>query len=364
MSIADIVFRERRSGWAGTFERALRRRMALAIAVSIVLHLAATMLVERSEILHVETAQGQPLSARIAPLRPVAVAAPAAMPAPTPKPKARPKPPPRPPRVVEAVLPPEPARDPVPEVTPPVEPPPVEVAKPEAEATPPVEAEAASTPGAAPIAFPERIDLEFNLSSGPNGAPIGRVVHSFEREGDRYLIRSSTEATGLGALFARGKFVQESRGLITAGGLRPERFLVQRGREGRNEVASFDWETSKATLAAGGNSREWDLQPGAQDLLSFMHQLSFIVGDPKPPAVLVTTGRRFDTVRIEALGIEMVETDLGPISTLHFRNQSSNDGLRFDVWLAPDYGNLPVKIRLRDRRGEEAEQTLATMKVR
>ncbi len=311
-----------------------------------------------TEIFHAEKAEGPPLRARIAPLKPVAAAeavAPAAKP--------RAKPAPKLPRGAEATLPPEPVRPAQSETAPPAQetppPPPVDVAKPEP--APPAPEPAGAD---APIAFPERIDLEFNLTSGPNGAPVGRVVHSFEREGERYLIRSTTEATGLGALFASGKFVQESRGVITASGLRPERFVIQRGRAGRNETATFDWGTSKATLTAGGNTREWELRPGSQDLLSFMHQLSFIVGEPKPPAVWVTTARRFDTVRIEVLGKAMVDTDLGPISTLHFRNQSNDEGLRFEVWLAPDYGNLPVKIRLRDRRGEEAEQVLATMKVR
>jgi hypothetical protein len=36
---------------------------------------------------------------------------------------------------------------------------------------------------------------------------------------------------------------------------------------------------------------------------------------------------------------------------------------RIEVWIAPDYGNLPVKLRVRDRRGEEFEQVLAAMKV-
>jgi hypothetical protein len=197
-----------------------------------------------------------------------------------------------------------------------------------------------------------------------DGSPVGRVVHRFERNGDRYLIRSTTEASGLGALFATGKFVQESQGTITAKGLRPDRFVVQRGRAERSETAAFNWESSKATLSAGGNTREWDLRPGAQDLLSFMHQLSFIVGVANPPAVWVTTARRFDTVRIEVVGKVTVETDLGPIVAVHFRNHSSDDGLRFEVWVAPDYGNLPVKIRLRDRRGEEAEQVLANMRIR
>ncbi len=358
MSALDIVFREQRSGWVGAFKRNLRRRLGLALALSFALHVLFTSGIEWTEIFHADKAEGQPLRARIAPLKQVAAAEPAARP---PAPKPRPRPAPRLPQAAEAVLPPQPPA-PEPEPAPPVvEPPPVETAKPEPPAPEPVKEAPAVE---APIAFPERIDLEFNLVKGADGAPIGRVVHRFERDGGRYLIRSTTEATGLGALFASGKFVQESTGTITARGLRPDRFVVQRGRSDRNETAAFDWETSKAVLSAGGNTREWTLRPGAQDMLSFIHQLSFIVGEPKPPAVWVTTARKFDSVRIEVVGKVTVETDLGPIGALHFRNQSTDNSVRFEVWLAPDYGNLPVKIRLRDNRGEEAEQVLANMKIR
>ncbi len=369
MSIADIVFRERRTGWAGADERSLRRRMTAAVSLSFAVHLLVTSGFDWTEISHAEKAEGPPLRARLVQLKPMAAAAPAATPKPAAKP--RPKPAPRLPGAAEAALPPKPATEPAPPAIepPPVAeapapepvPPPVETAKPEPPAPEPAQATAGTE---APLAFPERIDLEFNLMKGADGAPIGRVVHRFERQGDRYLIRSTTEATGLGALFASGKFVQESTGLITAKGLRPERFVVQRGRADRRETAAFDWEASKATLVAGGNTREWALRPGAQDMLSFIHQLSFIVGDASPPAVWVTSARKFDSVKIEVVGKEMVETDLGPIGAVHFRNTSGDGGFRFEVWLAPDYGNLPVKIRLRDNRGEDAEQVLANMKIR
>lgn len=364
MTIADVVFRERRTGWAGTDERRTSRRVALAIAGSFALHVAATSGVDWPEIFHADKAEGPPLRARLVPIKPMAPLAKAPEAAPKPRPKPRPKPAPKLPQAAEATLPPVPAAPeppaPVAPEPPAVEPPPVEVAK--AEPAPPPKPEPA--PLEPPIAFPERIELEFNLMKGAGGAPIGRVVHRFERDGMKYLIRSTTEATGLGALFASGKFVQESQGLITSKGLRPERFMVQRGRVERTETAAFDWDGAKATLTAGGSTRDWALRPGAQDLLSFIHQLSFIVGEANPPAVWVTTARKFDTVKIEVVGKTMVETDLGPIAAVHFRNQSSENSLRFEVWLAPDYGNLPVKILLRDNRGEEAEQVLASMKIR
>lgn len=356
MSALDIVFREQRTGWAGEFQRSLRRRVGLTLALSFALHILFTSGIDWTEIFHADKAEGPPLRARIAPLKPVAAAEPVAKPV---APKPRPRPAPKLPQAAEAVLPPTP--EPAPPVVQP--PPPVELPKPEPPAPEPEPVKEAPV-AEAPIAFPERIELEFNLTKGVDGAPVGRVVHRFERDGGRYLIRSTTEATGFGGLFASGKFVQESTGTITARGLRPDRFVVQRGRVDRNETATFDWETSKAALTAGGNTREWALRPGAQDMLSFIHQLSFIVGDAKPPAVWVTTARKFDSIRIEVVGKETVETDLGPIGAIHFRNQSADNSVRFEVWLAPDYGNLPVKIRLRDNRGEEAEQVLANMKIR
>lgn len=375
MSIADLVFREQRTGWAGAFERNLSRRVALAFAVSAALHVAFTSSFEWTEIFHAEKAEGQPLRARIKPLAPIAEAPAPVVAAPV-APKARPKPPPKLPNAADAALPPKPGAEPV---KPPVaaaepapvvepvkpEPPPVVAEAPKPEPPKAEPAPAAEPPGAGqPIAFPERIDLEFNLQQASGGAPIGRVVHRFERQGERYLIRSTHELTGLGVLFNSGKFVQESQGAITAKGLRPERFSVQRGRAERNESAAFDWGASKATLTAGGNTREWELKPGAQDLLSIIHQLSFMAGDEKLPGVWITNARKFDTVRIELVGKEAVETEIGSVQTLRFRYQARDDSLRSDIWLAPEYGYLPMKIRLRDRRNEEIEWVLSNMKVR
>jgi hypothetical protein len=36
---------------------------------------------------------------------------------------------------------------------------------------------------------------------------------------------------------------------------------------------------------------------------------------------------------------------------------------RMDVWLAPDYGHLPVKVQIHGRRGDELVQVLSAMKV-
>jgi hypothetical protein len=361
----QLAREEFRRGWLGARARRLRWRVALALLASLAIHLATLAGLGMPEIEHVERSEGQPLAARIAPLPLVMAPETIAAPAPpsraaAPRPKRKTKP------VTEAVAQlstPLPAEAAAPVAAPPAEteagsePPaqvPAEAAKPEPAAS--------VQPADTPIAFPERIELEFDIAKSADHAPMGRVVHRFEREGARYVIQSVSAATGIAVLFATGRYVQESRGTLTPQGLRPDQFVVRRGRAERTETAAFDWTSARATVSAGGATKEWTLQAGAQDQLSYLHQLSFLIADPSLPAVMVTNGRKFFSASLEIVGRETVATGLGPISALQVRSRLEGES-RMDVWLAPDYGNLPVKVRIRDSRGEEFEQVLAAMRV-
>jgi len=191
---------------------------------------------------------------------------------------------------------------------------------------------------------------------------LGWMVYRFEREGDRYRIRSEIDAIGVAAFFVKGRHVQRSEGRLTAAGLQPERFMVRRGRRERVERATFDWKALRATLTNAEGSREWVLQAGAQDQLSVVHQISFLLENRDPPTLMVTDGRRFETAHIELVGRETVQTELGPMETVRIRSDLGR-GVTVQMWLAPDFGYLPARLRLRDKRGREAEQVLASMKV-
>jgi hypothetical protein len=340
-------------GWLAARALTVRRRFVVALVASLAAHLALLSGIGLPEIEHVERSEGPPIAARIAPLAPPAAAPEAAKP-PAPAPATAAKP--RAKRASKAAPAPRLALPSEPQA--PLAVPPASSAEapdaPRAEAGPggddapaqaaepaPPEPQPAEEPAAEAIAFPARIELEFDVAKSADHAPVGRVVHRFERDGARY--------------------VQESRGTLTAQGLRPEQFAVRRGRNERTESAAFDWAAARATVTAGGASREWPLQPGAQDQLSLLHQLSFLMPSP-PNALMVTNGRRFYIASLEVVGIETVATGLGPVSALQIRSQLEGES-RIEVWIAPDYGNLPVKLRVRDRRGEEFEQVLAAMKV-
>lgn len=214
-------------------------------------------------------------------------------------------------------------------------------------------------------AFPAKLELEYSIrEAGDDDATVlGWMVHRFERDGDRYRIRSSIDAVGVVSLFVKGRYVQQSEGRLTAAGLRPERFMVRRGRRERVERARFDWPALRATLTGEQGSREWVLEAGAQDQLSLVHQIAYLLDQQALPRILVTNGRRFETARIEIVGRETVNTGLGPMETVRIRADLER-GAGFEIWLAPDFGHLAVRLRLRDKRGREADQLLANMKVK
>ncbi len=224
------------------------------------------------------------------------------------------------------------------------------------------EGNAASSAQAVARTFPRALELEYSVLEAEGQTVLGWLVYRFERDGEHYRIRTVIDAIGIASFFIKGRYLQRSEGRLTAAGFQPETFMVRRGRRERVERASFDWQAQRATLTDEKGSREVALQAGAQDQLSALHQIAFMMESGAPPALQVTDGRHLEMAHIEVVGRETVPTELGPMETVRVRSDLGR-GVIVQLWLAPDYGYLPARLRLRDKRGREAEQVLASMKV-
>jgi hypothetical protein len=68
--------------------------------------------------------------------------------------------------------------------------------------------------------------------------------------------------------------------------------------------------------------------------------------------LFLTDGRRVSPYRYAFLGRETLDTELGPLDTLHVKKvQRPDDPRAFDVWLAPDRHYAPVRIRFTEENG-------------
>lgn len=204
-------------------------------------------------------------------------------------------------------------------------------------------------------ALPASATIEYVLSMGQAGPPLGRAIHEWRRNGSAYSIRAVTETTGLAALIRDISILQTSVGTLGPEGLIPAEYRYERSGK-LTESAVFDWSRQRLTMTSKGREREESLSPGSQDLLSQIYQLAVLRAQNRPPGMAITNGKRYRRYTFEVVGAEKLDTALGVVHAVHFRTQGPQDEQSTEVWIAPERHNLPVRIRHRDRKGAIYDQ--------
>ena len=265
-------------------------------------------------------------------------------PGPAPKPKAAPRPPPVQTATARSV--------------------PAPVAAPASEPAPVIEPAPAAAAAKAETAWPRQGRIRFIVTRGEDeqGMQIGESTHTWHHDGERYALQAVTETTGLVALFREVSIVQTSEGSIGAEGLVPQAFEVERkGR--RAEGVRFDWNAGKATLTRGGQPRrEVALAAGAQDVLSQIYQIG-LAGVAARIELMIATGKNYGRYAYEAVGDETLAMRFGALRTWHVKTPALPGEQAMELWLAQDHGNLPVRIRFIDRKGEVFDQNAVELEI-
>jgi hypothetical protein len=206
-------------------------------------------------------------------------------------------------------------------------------------------------------AMPPELSIEYQLTSA---VADGRATYHWEREGDSYRIRGEAAAEGFFTLFLEGRVWQESRGTVTASGLRPERFTEQRP-SAMEEGLRFDWDARKVTFERKGETRTTDLQDNTVDWLSMIFQLAHAPPSSGSLEMQVFTQRKMYRFNLQVLGVEEIEIPLGRVRALHLRHHDPARGEEsIDVWLGLDQHNLPVKMRYPVARNRLMVEQVAT----
>ena len=298
-----------------------------SLAVHIVLLQSTIRLPDRIE-------ESPPLLATITELPPPP--APVATPSPV-KPKHR--------RVVRAA-PPVPVETPAPEVVAAATPVPEPVREPEPVAPPPLEETIPPAPSLAPPReLPPRIDLAYRAFLGTRGFLIGDAVYRLEHSGSQYRISTVGEARGLAALLFPGEARAKSEGAITADGLQPTNYSVE--RTNRREAASFDWESGMVQL---NGDQSAPLELPTFDPLVVLWQFYF-----SPPAqdqieFNIATTRRIYHVTFRRIGTEKITLPFGDFDTEIWKRVDADSTIQAQVWLAPSLRYVAVKLRLSNAR--------------
>ncbi len=225
--------------------------------------------------------------------------------------------------------------------------------------------ESVSPPAVAVVArLPRKGEITYTLYHGVNRLTVGRTVQSWEIHDDNYRLLSISETSGLAALFSRQRLAYESRGKLTARGLQPQYFTVQRVRSGKRQeaVADFDWKSMTATI--GNPQFSVALPVHAQDIVSFMYQLGLTPLAPGQIELPIINGWKLEHYKLEIGSEEQLLTPFGTLRALPVKQVRRSGQESIELWLAPEYRFLPVRIRFFDRRGEPSgEQLVSDIRV-
>lgn len=178
----------------------------------------------------------------------------------------------------------------------------------------------------------------------------------WQNQGSRYSARMEVSA------FLLGSRIQTSEGLLGAGGLMPERF----GDKGRSAEKAAHFDPAGQRIRFSSNAPDAPWQPGAQDRLSVFLQLGAML-QARPGAY--PPGTTIDLQVASTGGAEIWRFEVGKTETLTLpggsfgavrllRQPRREHDSTVEVWLAPAHRHLPVRIRVSEADGSQADQQL------
>lgn len=329
-------------------------RIALAIALSALVH-AIVLFVPLVDL----PVAGTPLPPLIAKLEPLPRIP--AQPAPPEKPKPKPKPRPQSvPFVPEEAQPAEQlAEQPVESVR--AEEPQTDAGQqPSAANEQPPDKPVDEVSPAQPL--PKRAQLTFIAYMGAD-LEIGEMRHYLEVGDDKnYALRVVMNTTGLASIFKTYESDQQSSGILTHQGLRPDKFsetkTTSRGKE--TLKAEFSWHARVLSLSDGNSM---PLPEQTQDIISFLYQLSQLDLNRGVIPLHISNGKKLEYYELAVGEEEMIQTRLGWMRALPVRKIRLQGEEGLDIWLGLEYRLLPVKIRMIDRTGKTAGE-MAVSEIR
>lgn len=219
----------------------------------------------------------------------------------------------------------------------------------------PPEAMPVSPPPEPAPAFP--VQLTAQLDARVSG--LSATLHqSWIMEGFRYAIDVKGSKFGFKAqLTSEGQISPE-------GGLTPARSQTILG----GKVQSFtEYANGMIRFGKPASPQEKPLPVIPQDFASVPFHLA-VTFNGQPQTLFISTGRRVYQARFTLVAEERLKLPVGTLRTLHLSGERFDHDLRqmvqaFDIWLAPDYLNFPVKVSGHLSGGEPIEYRVKSLEI-
>jgi Protein of unknown function (DUF3108) len=206
------------------------------------------------------------------------------------------------------------------------------------------------------VAVPAPIRLHYELAGQSKGLNFSAdALLDWRHDSRTYQARMEISA------FLVGSRSQTSSGRISSQGLQPERFSDHSRRE---RITLFDHAAGLIRHEPGGGTLE--MPAATQDRLSVFIQLALQMAglEHEPKAgdswtILVAATRAIEHWTFRWRGTEDLALPNGRIVAWHLQREATKAGeTRVDIWLAPELGFMPARLRLQQENGDSIDQRL------
>ncbi len=204
-------------------------------------------------------------------------------------------------------------------------------------------------------------EIEFSMYSGQGRQPIGNVRHSFKSEvtetGEYYSL-SIANASAEPTSDALDEWKMSVGGRISDNGLVARRYRVQ----GAGAVRLFALrEVPQTALKSELRGATAD---GLLDRQSLLYHFSQQPPSFKGGGVWLADNSAQIYFEYRVVGIEEIQLPgIGPVRTTRVLLFHSPGGESIELWLAPDYRYLPVRVKHTDSKGTITEQFASSITV-
>lgn len=188
------------------------------------------------------------------------------------------------------------------------------------------------------------------------GMKIAELTTTLQKlDNGQYLYEGRSKSTGLLSVFRKEKVYEKSLWQYRNGSIVPITFLYkQRGRRNRHIEAKFDWQKKRYTKIYQGRTSTNELPPGTLD--HQLYQIALMLDGQKKLKKLqysVLERRGIEVYQFQLEGTEVLDTNLGQLSTLKYRRQRKNSPRQTLLWIAEKFHYLPVKIQHIEKNGSK-----------
>ncbi|QDQ26473.1 DUF3108 domain-containing protein [Chitinimonas arctica] len=213
----------------------------------------------------------------------------------------------------------------------------------QAETTAPVPVPALAPAAAKPVdaapaqpgsGFPRSVNITYMVKGLISADHRWRIV------GNRYEITTHASFAGKARDF-------RSEGEISPDGLKPHSFIEHRDRIPQPKYqVDFDWPAKTVQVGEPGERKTVPLEDGAQDVFSAAYQFA-LLGDRVPSFNLqILSGRKSYKMVFDVKG--EVDMTLSGRKVTALLVAGAHEKRRFEFYLAPEWNNLPIRIRFDD----------------